>query len=282
MVRLSAFSDEACADLQGQIDALKANHIPMTELRSIDGTNIREISLADAKEYAARLAGEGIGVSAIGSPLGKVSIHEDLRAYEAAIRHVCELARMFGTERIRVFSFFEAYSARTQVLTAMRRMVEIAAEYGMTLYHENEKGIYGDTAERVADLRRNVEGLRFIYDPANFLQVGEPAEKTLREVFPFCTHFHMKDVDAESGELVPVGYGSGCVGELLKRLPEDAILTLEPHLETFAGYAAIDGAPMKHRFQFDSGRQAFDCAAQALKNELIKAGYACTEGGFTK
>ena len=34
MIRLSAFSDEAAKDLDGQIEALKRNGIPYTELRS--------------------------------------------------------------------------------------------------------------------------------------------------------------------------------------------------------------------------------------------------------
>lgn len=282
MIRLSAFSDEAGASLQEQLDALTANGIPMTELRSIDGVNIQDISVADAKGYAKRLTEAGIGVSAIGSPIGKVSIQEDMQAYEAKLRHICELAQVFGTERVRVFSFYEAQNERERVLDAMRRMVEVAATYGLTLYHENEKGIYGDTAARVLDLYDHVPGLRFIYDPANFLQVGEPSDRTLREVFPLCTHFHMKDVDAATGELVPVGYGSGRIEELLARLPHDAILTLEPHLAVFEGYAVIDGEPMKHRFRFDSGRCAFDCAAGALVNGLIKAGYTRTQGGFVK
>lgn len=282
MIRLSAFSDEAGAGLAEQIEALQANGISMTELRSVEQVNVQDLSLATARDYAARLASEGIGVSAIGSPIGKICVREDLRAYEEKLKHVCELAEVLGTEKIRVFSFYEAWDERERVLDAMRRMVEIAATFGVTLYHENEKGIYGDTAERVMDLYKNVPGLCFVYDPANFLQVGESAARTLREVLPICTHFHMKDVDAASGELVPVGYGSGRVDELLGALPEDAILTLEPHLAVFSGYAEIDGAPMKHRFRFAGGREAFDCAAQTLIKALLAAGYTKTQEGFVR
>lgn len=282
MIRISAFSDEASKDLEGQIAALHDNRISMTEIRSINGVNVQDFSVADAKEYAKRLREACIGTSAIGSPLGKVDIHTDMALYEQKIRHVCELAQIFETDRIRVFSFFHAYDAREQVLDAMRRMVAIADEYGVTLYHENEKKIYGDTAERMIDLYQQVKGLRFVYDPANFLQVNESAEQTLQSVFPICSHFHMKDVDAETGELVPVGYGSGKVPELLRQLPEDAILTLEPHLAIFSGYAQIDGEEIKHRFRFESNRQAFDCAAQALHTELQRAGYVFGNGGYQK
>lgn len=282
MIRLSAFSDEACQSLSGQIEALRAAGIGMTELRSVDGVNVKDMSPDAARQYAAQLAEANIRVSAIGSPLGKVSIHTDMVAYEAVVRHVCELAQIFKTGRVRVFSFYEAYSAPEKVWVAMRRMVAIASEYDVTLYHENEKDIYADTAERVCELAEQVPGLHFVYDPANFLQVGESAEKTLRDVLPLCDHFHMKDLDISSGELVPVGHGSGRIGQLLAHLPEETIVTLEPHLALFEGYAAIDGTPMKHRFCFENGQQAFACAAQALHEELRKAGYTVQEEGYIK
>lgn len=282
MIRISAFSDEASQDLKGQIDALRDNRIYMTELRSVNGVNVQNISLADAAEYAKPLADAGIGVSAIGSPLGKVDIQTDMAEYEQKIRHICELAKVFGTDRIRAFSFRNAYNSREQVLSGVQRMVDIAAEYGLKIYHENEKNIYGDTAARMLDLKENVRGLHLIYDPANFLQVGESAEVTLRDVLPLCEHFHMKDVDISNDELVPVGCGSGRVPELLRRLPQNAILTLEPHLHIFSGYTDIDGEPMKHRFHFESNRQAFDCAAQTLHEEMLKAGYVYQNGGYEK
>jgi manganese-dependent inorganic pyrophosphatase len=209
----------------------------------------------------------------------------DMKEYEAVIRHVCRLANIFGTDRIRVFSFFEAYEARELVIAAMQRMVDIAAEYGLTLFHENEKDIYGDTADRVLDLQRNVKGLKFIYDPANFLQIGESTDRTLTEILPLCEHFHIKDYDTESGELVPAGMGSGEIGAIIDALcavDGDAILVLEPHLKVFSGYAAIDGEPMKHRFDFETNRQAFDFAAKALGDLLISHGYTATKGGYVK
>jgi len=285
MIRLSAFSDEACDGLQGQIEAMLENNVYMIELRAIDGVNVKDMTEDVARDYARQLADAGIAVSAIGSPLGKVSIDTDMDEYEAVIRHVCRLANIFGTDRIRVFSFFEAYGARDRVIAAMQRMVDIAAEYGLTLFHENEKDIYGDIADRVLDLQRNVKGLEFIYDPANFLQIGESPARTLAEILPLCGHFHIKDYDTASGELVPAGMGSGEIGAIIDALcavDGDAILVLEPHLKVFSGYAAIDGEPMRHRFDFETNRQAFDFAAKALGDLLETHGYTATKGGYVK
>jgi sugar phosphate isomerase/epimerase len=282
MIKLSAFSDEACDGLPGQIQAMLENNIYMTELRAIDGINVKDMTEEMARDYARQLADAGISVSAIGSPLGKVSIDTDMEAYEAVIRHVCRLANIFGTNRIRVFSFFEAYGARDRVIAAMQRMVDIAAEYGLTMFHENEKDIYGDTADRVLDLHASVRGLKFIYDPANFLQIGESAKRTLTEILPLCGHFHIKDYDTASGELVPAGMGSGEIGAVIDSIEGDAVLVLEPHLKVFSGYADIDGEPMKHRFDFETNRQAFDFAAKALAALLEAHGYTATKGGYVK
>ena len=45
MIRLCAFSDEAAKDLAGQADALQRHAISLTELRSVDGKNVREVEL---------------------------------------------------------------------------------------------------------------------------------------------------------------------------------------------------------------------------------------------
>ena len=55
MIRLSAFSDEAAKDLDGQIEALKRNGIPYTELRSVGGKNVRDLSVREACECEKRL-----------------------------------------------------------------------------------------------------------------------------------------------------------------------------------------------------------------------------------
>ena len=60
------------------------------------------------------------------------------------------------------------------------------------------------------------------------------------------------------------------------------VLTLEPHLAIFAGYAAIDSTEMKNKFTFATNGEAFDAAVLALKTLLLKAGYQETTEGFVK
>ena len=283
MIRLSAFSDEAGADLAVQIEALHRNNIYLTELRAVGGKNVKDLTVSEAREIATRLADEGIGLSALGSPMGKVKISVDFEKYLDSVKSMCETACILGTNRIRMFSFFEAYGERSRVIEYLNRMVETASGYGLLLCHENEKKIYGDTVERILDLRENVPGLRFVYDPANFLQTDEMPDKTLPAILPISDYFHIKDVVVETEQLVPAGQGDGRIPELISMIDRDTVLTLEPHLKVFAGYNEIDGEKMNHRFDFKSGDEAFDAASEALKGLLSAAGYVeNAKGEFTK
>ena len=282
MIKLCAFSDEAGNSLNEQITALKRNNISLMELRSIDNKNVSDFSIEEAKKYQEILKNNNISVWSIGSPLGKVSLDIDFEEYSKKIIHVCELANIFKTDKIRMFSFFNAYENPQKVFEYLRKMVEIAQKYGVFLYHENEKDIYGDIEERVEEIYQNVEGLKYIYDPANYIQCDQKAEITLPKFHKKTDYFHIKDVIYETGELVPAGYGDGDILNLIELIDEDKTLTLEPHLAVFDSFKSIDNTEMKHKFVYKNSNEAFDAAVTALKNLLKKAGYKEENGGFVK
>jgi sugar phosphate isomerase/epimerase len=280
MIRLCAFSDEAGSSLKEQIDALKRNGISLMELRSIDKKNVADFTIEEAIEYQRILEENGISVWSIGSPIGKVNINVDFDEYLKKVAHVCELAKIFKSDKIRMFSFFHAYDEETKVYEHLNRMVEVASCYGVYLYHENEKDIFGDTAERVLKVMNNVSGLKYIYDPANYLQCDQPASVTLSMFHHKTDYFHIKDVISETGQLVPAGYGDGMILDLIKAIKDDKTLTLEPHLTVFDSYKSIDNTEMKHKFTYSSANEAFDAAVNALKDLLVKAGYKEENGVF--
>lgn len=284
MIRLAAFADEAGSALTCQIDALKRWGIGLLEIRGVNGKNVTELTEAEAAAYAEELSAAGIRVWSVGSPIGKIRITEDTEAHMAKFLHTLRLARIFGTDRIRMFSFYGAYGEEDRVVSLLSQMVEEAAAAGITLCHENEKQIFGDTLERVLLLKERVPGLALVYDPANFIEVGEDPEKTLPALVGESTYFHIKDAVAKTGEIVPAGYGDGRIAELIRRIPDggETVLTLEPHLKVFDGYAAMDPTEMKNRFWYETNDAAFDAAVQALKELLLAAGYRETEGGYVK
>lgn len=284
MIRLSAFADEAGKELPAQIAALKRNGIPYIEVRFIGSKNVADLTLDEAKEVRAALDEAGIRVWSIGSPLGKIKITDDLDAHMEKTRHVCRLAKVLGTDKIRMFSFYEAYEAKALVFETLARMVAIAKEEGVFLYHENEKDIYGDTVAHVLEIMENVEGLKYVYDPANFVDVGEDSDVALDALHAKMGYFHIKDVIADTHELVPAGIGDGKIDRLVRMLPGEGewVLTLEPHLALFEGYAAIDNTEMKNKFTFKNNDESFDAAVTALKGILKNEGYEERNGGFEK
>ena len=284
MIRLCAFADEAGSSLQAQLDALHRNGIGLMEIRTVDSVNIGDMTLERAKEVAEILKENKIRVWSLGSPMGKVSLEDgfDFEEYLTKVEHMCKLANIFETDKIRMFSFFDAYDKKEQVFAYLTRMVKLAEGYGVKLCHENEKKVYGDSLERVQELMANVPGLKFVYDPANYIQMGEKAEVTLPALHGSMEYFHIKDVIAETQELVPAGIGDGNVPKLIEMIEGDQVLTLEPHLAVFDGYATIDDEVMKNRFHFANNDEAFDAAVTALKGLLTAQGYIERNGGFEK
>lgn len=275
MIRLCAFSDEASPSLSGQIAALKRNGIDLTELRGVDGKNVADLSDADARRIRNELDACGISVWSLGSPYGKVRLGEgfDREALFSRLHRLCTLAGIFGTDKIRMFSFYCSDGRRGEVIDLLRESVNVAASYGVTLYHENEKDIYGDTVQRVLDLYEHVPGMRFVYDPANFIQCGVKAAESLPALAGLCGYYHIKDVIADTGEIVPAGFGDGDIASLIRSVKGDAVLTVEPHLKVFAGYSQFDGRELKNRFTFSDGAEAFEYAVASLKKLLIRSGY---------
>src|ERR1035438_8419825 len=144
----------------------------------------------------------------------------------------------------------------------MAALAGIASERGLVLAHENEKEIYGDTAERCSDLITSVgsPALRATFDAANFVQCGvRPFSQAYHLLRPYLVYLQVKDARAATGEVVPAGQGDGEVRETLAALRDSGFsgfVSLEPHLAQ-AG-----------RFGGFSGPENFTRASQALKTLL--------------
>ncbi len=278
--KLSAFSDEYAKELDSQIEGLVKNKVRMTELRGVDGINVSDLTVMQAMNVKSKLDAFGIGVSAIGSPIGKIQITDPLEPHLDKLRQTCETAEILGTRRIRMFSFYMADGTwednRNEVIDRMGKMLDVADEFGMHLCHENEKGIYGDVAERCLDLLKNTGGrLGCVFDPANFIQSGcEPFPHAFTLLKPYITYMHIKDA-VRNGTVVVPGSGIGCLPEILallnKSIPGEIILTVEPHLRVFAGLAALESGTENHSnigSTFATAEEAFSTAITWTRNCL--------------
>lgn len=260
---LSGFGDEIDQDPVVQLSVLEALGARHLELRGAWNTGVLELDPAQRSELRKLLDERGFGVSAIASPLGKVSLDLPVEAEVTRLATAIDLARAFSTRYIRMFSFYQEgrdpAGMRDDVLVRLRAMAELAQREDIVLLHENEKDIYGDTPERVLDLIESVgsDHLRVAWDSANFVQVGSrPFTDAYAALRPYLEYVQVKDAIAADGSVVAAGEGDGELVETLTALRDDGyqgFISLEPHLSA------------AHALGGFSGPAAFGRAARALR-----------------
>ena len=273
---VSCFADEIDVSVDKQIALLQELGIGWIEFRSGDGKGVADYTEKEAEMLMSRLSANGIRISAVGSPIGKIDITQDFEPHFETYRHIVELAGILDTSFIRMFSFFmpegeEPDKFRDEVMRRTDRMVEYAAGRNVVLLHENEKGIYGDSADRCLDLMKLFYGdhFRCTFDFANFVQCGQDTLEAYEMLRPYISYIHVKDALRENGDVVPAGTGDGNVAEILNRLDEKGyagFLSLEPHLADFAGLKSLE-KEVKERGRTD-GEEAFCTAYRALEKLL--------------
>lgn len=275
---LSAFADEGGKTLEEQIAALKANGLTHMEPRGINGVNFSDFTPDEAKEMKKVLDDNGIGVSALGSPFGKIKITDDFAPHFEKFKRNVELACILGTERIRMFSFYmeqdEPYEPyRDEVMERLEKLCDYSRKSGVWCCHENEKGIYGDTDDRCLDILTSLDGkIKGVFDPANFIQCGVAILPAYEKLAPYIDYMHIKDALFSEGSVVPPGKGDGRLSELLKRFKQKdgkRFLTLEPHLKVFDGLENLEQKggivdKLKNVYTYKTNTEAFAAAANAL------------------
>ncbi len=277
---VSGFADEIDANVVKQFEHLNKLGISYFEPRGIDGKNISELNDAEVLELKEKMDTYGIKVSSIGSPIGKIQITDPMEPHMEVLARVIKTAKMLDVTYIRIFSFFlpqdeDPAVYRDEVMKRMKQMVALAEKEGVVLLHENEKGIYGDIACRCKDILDSVksEALGCVFDPANFVQCGQKVYPEGFEMLkPYITYMHIKDAK-EDGTVVPSGYGEGGLTNIireLKNMEYNGFLSLEPHLGSFQGLAALELSDEMLKLE-ESGPDKFTMAYEALKNVIAEA-----------
>ncbi len=272
---LAAFADEASSKIDEQIAAMERTGVSMLEIRGVDGQNVSSITPEKAKKVRSKLDEAGLSVWSIGSPVGKTNINDDFAFEEEQFKRVLHTALLLDAKCIRLFSFYGTDGKpeyRDEVMRRLARYVELAKGSGIVLCHENEKGIYGDMADRCLEIQKAVPELRSVFDPANFIQCGQDTLEAWKLLKDYVYYMHIKDCVA-GGQVVPAGKG---IGNIDKILPEyiglaSNVLTLEPHLSDFVGLGDLEGddkSDVGSLYTFASNDEAFDFAVKSLKEVI--------------
>lgn len=274
-MKIYAFADEASPIIDEQIKAMKENGVDGLEIRNVDSVNIAEISDSKAKEVRKKLDNACLRVWTIGSPIGKIDIEkDDFTLHTEKFKRTLELADILGAENIRLFSFFTPAenrdSYKDEVIERLGTFCEIAKGSGITLCHENEKGIYGDIPERCLEIHKALPEMKAIFDPANYVQCEVDTLKAWELLKGYVKYLHIKDALAD-GSVVPAGKGIGNVEFILGdyiRNGGDSV-TVEPHLTVFDGLKGLekegDASVVGEVYKYATAEEAFSAAVSALR-----------------
>lgn len=277
----SAFADEIDSNFDKQLEALKALDIGLLELRGVDGKSFIELSDDEVLTVKTKLTNAGIGLSALGTPIGKMNVDGDFEAHKKLLTRIMDIGDMLGCKILRMFSFYPAEGMGDEEFKKIAfdyvgQLLDMADERGFILCHENEKDIFGCSPERELELMQYFDGrLKAVLDPGNFAFCFEDASKGYPLLKDYIHYFHIKDAD-ESGAIVPPGKGVACLEETLKsvaldRKDETVILTMEPHLMNFTGLSSLSKLDdIHHVYSFETPFEAFKVATDAVKAMVEK------------
>ena len=274
---ISAFSDEYADSLQEQCQALNGFGISYMEMRGVNGKNVSRLTKEEVREAKAVLADYAIKVSSIGSPLGKIKLDGDIAGHLETAKRVFETANELGAKNIRMFSFYlpegkTREECRGQVFDELEKLVKLSEEYNVTLCHENEALIYGESPEKCLEILEYFGGrMKAVLDMGNFVLDGYNPMEAYKLLEKHVEYFHIKDA-LYAGAIVPAGKGEAQIKAILddykKNGKKDTFITLEPHLQTFSGLNALVGKTFENPYKYEDQKAAFADAVAKLKELL--------------
>ena len=275
-VMLSAFADEYSKELDVQLQVLRENGIGYLEPRFINDKNIADLTESEAMSMKEKL--QDIKVYSIGSPLGKINLADDFEKHLDVAKRVFITANILECKNVRMFSFYlypekSHQECREEVVDKLGRMLDVAKEYGVTLCHENESGIYGESPENCLDLLKTFQGdMKCVFDMGNFVLRGyKPYPDAYELLKDYIQYFHIKDA-LPKGAVVPPGCGKGEIAKLLRshlqKTGADVVATLEPHLQTFDGLNTLTKRRFQNPYQYETKEAAFLDAVRKLQSLL--------------
>jgi sugar phosphate isomerase/epimerase len=266
-VVLTGFCDETCEDknLERQFAVAAALGLEWISLRFYNlGAGVKNILAADQSDLdqiKSLLDKYGLRVSSIGSPIGKVKLHDiqdgtpnQFRSFDSyldqEVERICAIADFLHAPLVRGFSFYHPRGTAAQhhlaeAATRLRAIAERCRAKSLIFGLEVEANLIGQTGELVNQLvtQANAPNLVSIFDGANLVVQGLSASAVWREYLAMRGSLgwvHVKDYQSESqvvGEravtksghideesltaFVPVGLGDAAYQQVLPDLKRE-------------------------------------------------------------
>lgn len=251
----TGFADEAAKSMAGQIQATRELGWDCIESRSIDGTNIHDLSDEAFDVVYGQLQDAGVKINCFGSAIanwGK-SIEKPFESSLEEARRAIPRMQRLGTGLVRIMSFavLKERGPDDQMdeerFRRLRELVPMFIDAGLTPVHENCMNYGGMGHTYTLRMLENVPDLKLVFDTGNpvFTLDRTQAEPCpMQSAWEFYAHvkahvayIHIKDGvwDAEAGNtrFTFPGEGDGDV----RRIVADALaggydggISIEPHL----------------------------------------------------
>jgi len=262
--KLSVITDEITQDFGRALEiAAKEFGLGYVELRELWGKNLMKLDAKEVAEARRLLDEHRLRVSSIASPIFKVdwpgapaskfsptsspkrdqfgadfTFKEQGELLERAI----ELARTFGTNRIRIFDFWRLEDQKPYRAAIDEKLIEAVAKagkHGITLLLENEQSCNTATGAEAARTLSVVRSPNFMlnWDPANAAARGETPFPDGYALLPRnrIGYMHCKDIVRKpDGKTEWAAMGRGIVDYIgqfraLKKDGYSGVLSLETH-----------------------------------------------------
>ena len=266
-VVLTGFCDETCEDknLERQFAVAAALGLEWISLRFYNlGAGVKNILAADQSDLdqiKSLLDKYGLRISSIGSPIGKIKLHDiqdgtpnQFRSFDSyldqEVERICAIAHFLQSPLVRGFSFYHPRGTAPQqhVAEAASRLQAIAQRCrakSLIFGLEVEANLIGQTGELVQQLvsQTDAPNLVSIFDGANLVVQGLSASAVWREYLALRGSLgwvHVKDYQSDSkgiGErtgttsghvdeeslsaFVPVGLGDAAYQQVLPDLKRE-------------------------------------------------------------
>jgi sugar phosphate isomerase/epimerase len=257
-LKLGVINDEITQDFERALVVAREFGVQFIELRQMWGKNLMDLKEDQVKEAQRLLARYGIKVSDIASPFMKVdapgfttkegqrdtfNARFGYREQPEVLERAMYLAKAFGTDKIRVFSFWRIEKPQQVfdlVVSDLRKALEKAKKQNIKLVLENEHdcniATAADSVKLLAAIQDPYFGLN--WDPGNAYAAGEKPYPDGYNLLPKnrILHMHVKDAkrDPATGksDWAPMGKGEiDYVGQFRALMRDDYghAVSLETH-----------------------------------------------------
>lgn len=227
MIRLAVYNDIFGDEVDTQIKALKENEINVVELKTINNKSISLLSEDEIINFAVKFLDAQIYILSLHSDIGIQDLSEN---YETELDNLAKLLKVavrLDIKNIFIHTYLKKECNRSKIFERLSSFVELSRKYNVDLVFENEQNYYSDTLENILDLIRNIDGIKYAYNPSNFLLCHSNSYNTISALSSITSIYHLNDLIKDKMSYVALNEGDFNLELLIKSADRDSFFSFE-------------------------------------------------------